>query len=84
MKESKEAIVGIIKLYKEVALLAKDGLQPKDGLDLIVAIATHASLRDALLEAVKGSSEIPSEWSELKFGEIAELVEIVIDEMKKG
>jgi len=83
MKESKEVIVALVKLYKEVALLAKDGLQPKDGLDLIVAIATHASLRDALLEAVKGSSLVPGEWSEINIAEIAELVQAIIDEMKK-
>lgn len=83
VKESKDVIIALVKLYKEVALLAKDGLQPKDAFDLVVAIVTKAALRDALLAAFNGSTSIPGEWNEVNFADIAEVVQTIISELNK-
>lgn len=82
VKESKEIVVALVKLYKEIAILAKDGIQPKDGFDLVVAIASKPELRNALLAAVQGASLAPAEWSPVEFGDIAEIVQAVVAELK--
>ncbi len=61
MQQTKEAIVGLIALAKEVVELSKDGLQPSDMMVLVSKLAADEVFRTKLLNAVQGLEKIPEE-----------------------
>jgi hypothetical protein len=77
VKETKEALVGAIKLGKFVAERLKDGA----GFDDAMALGTkllNPEFRKMVNEAVQGADQIPAEAKDLSLDEGAELIEAVL------
>jgi hypothetical protein len=82
MKETKEAIVGIIALAKEIVELSKDGLQPSDMMVLVSKLAADEIFRTKLLNAVQGLEKIPAELQPLTIEKGIDLVLAIALELK--
>lgn len=82
VKETKEAIIAVVKLTKVVSALAKDGIDWSDAAVLASKIVGDESLRSALVEAVSGAAAIPAEVRDISFEEGIELAMAVIAELK--
>ena len=74
IKETGEALHGILVIAKELALVARDGLQLSDALDLVKELLGDEHKREALEEAFKGAGKIAGELRELSGIDIAKLV----------
>lgn len=83
IKETKEFVLGCIKLGKFIAAQAADGLDWSDALALGQKLAMDASFRDGLLEAIKDCQKIPGECGDLSWSEGVELATVAIAELKK-
>lgn len=84
VKETKEALVGMLKLGKAVAALAKDGLDLSDALALGSKFVTDTAFRDAVVEGVKGAEKIPAELKDIAASEAVEILEELIKEWRKA
>ena len=82
VKETKEAVVALVKLGKVLAELAKDGIDWKDGAALASKIVSDEAFRSALVAAVEGAGAIPAELKDIKLEEGIELALAVIGELK--
>lgn len=82
MKETKEAIVGLIALAKEVVELSKDGLQPADMMVLVSKIAADEAFRTKLLNAVQGLEKIPAELQPITIEKGIDIVLAIALELK--
>lgn len=82
VKETKEALVAVVKLAKVIAALAKDGIDWTDAAVLASKIVGDEVLRSALVEAVSGAAAIPAEVKDISFEEGIELAMAVIAELK--
>jgi hypothetical protein len=82
VKETKEAVVGLVKLGVVLADLAKDGIDWADGAALASKIVSDEAFRSALMAAAVGVSSIPAEIKDIKLEEALELVMAVIAELK--
>ena len=82
VKETKEALVALVKLGKEVASLAKDGIDLKDAAALGIKFASDEKFRDVIVEAFSGAVQIPAEVKDISFEEGIELALAVIAELK--
>jgi hypothetical protein len=80
--ETKEFILGAIKLGKFVAVQAKNGLDWTDALALGKKLAEDAEFRGALLAAVIGVQNIPAEVKDLKWDEGVEIVTAAFAELR--
>lgn len=80
IKETKEAVVGLLKLTAVLAKLFKDGVQATDAAALLAEYQSNPELKSALEEAYKGVQEIPAEVKDLH---IAEGVELAMAAMKE-
>jgi hypothetical protein len=82
VKNTKEAIVALVKLGKEIAKLSKDGLDVKDIAALGMKLATDDAFRGVFITAFEGCSSIPAEVKEIEFNEGVELAMAIIAELK--
>lgn len=82
VKETKEALVAVVKLSKVIAALAKDGIDWQDAATLAAKIVSDEPLRTALVAAVSGAAAIPAEIKDISFDEGIELAMAVIAELK--
>jgi hypothetical protein len=89
VKETKEALLGIIVLGAFVAERAKDGLQLNDLGALIEKFTKDEEFKAKLQAAVDGIDKVPAEVKDLSIAEMFELATVlpalieVIDSMKK-
>jgi len=83
VKETKEAIVALVKLGKFLAVQAKDGLDIKDIGALTAKLVSDEQFRLALVEGIEGSAKIPVEMKEISFEKGIEIALAVIAELKK-
>lgn len=74
MKETSEAIVGLVALAKEVAVLAKDGLDVSDAVALAKKVATDEVFRDKITSAVQNCGAIPAELTPVTVEKVIALV----------
>lgn len=82
VKNTKEVVVALVKLGKEIAKAAKDGLDVKDIGAIGMKIAADEAFRGAFIAAFEGASEIPAEVKDISFEEGIELVLALIAELK--
>jgi hypothetical protein len=82
MQQTKEAIVGLIALAKEVLELSKDGLQPSDMMVLVSKLAADEVFRTKLLNAVQGLEKIPEELTPLTIEKGIDIVLALALELK--
>ena len=78
IKETKEALVGFIKLSAMLAHEFKDGIQATDIAPIVVKMQSEP-LRSALLDAYNGIEEVPSELKDVSLGESLSLIPELID-----
>jgi hypothetical protein len=82
IKETKEFLVGSIRLGKFVVERAKDGIDWSDGTALVTKLTTDEAFRNGLIEAVKDVQKAPAELKDLSFDEGIELAMVTIGELK--
>lgn len=82
VKETKEAVIALVKLGKVLTELAKDGIDWKDGAALASKIVSDEAFRSALVAAAEGAAAIPAELKDIKLEEGIELALAVIGELK--
>jgi hypothetical protein len=77
VKETKEAIMGLIVLGAFVAERAKDGLKMDDVTAAIAKFMTDAEFKAQLTAAVDGIDKIPAEIKDMNLAEIFELAQVI-------
>jgi hypothetical protein len=82
VKETKEALVGFIKLAAMLATEFKDGVQATDIAPIVVKMQSEP-LKSALLDAYNGIDEVPSELKDLSLVEALSLVPEMIDALSE-
>ena len=83
MQQTKEALIGLIALAKEIVALSKDGVQPADAVVLASKIASDEVFRNKLLAAVQGIEQIPAEIQPVTIEKVIDLVIALALELKK-
>ena len=77
IEETKEAIKGIAELLVVVKDLAKDGIDLSDAVALGSKIVSDEAFRGALVKAVQGAQNIPTEIKDLDASEVGELLGVI-------
>jgi hypothetical protein len=80
-KETKELLVGFLKLASLLAVVFKDGVQAADALVVIQKIQGDEALKQSLLEAYNGIDKIPAEVKDLSTAEAIELIAAALPEI---
>jgi len=83
IKETKEALIACIKVGKLVMKQLNDGAQASDALEVAKQLLTNPTLRDSIVTAVAGSTEIVLEVKDLQLEEALELIESLVVEFTK-
>ncbi len=81
VKETKEAIVGLLKLAGVMGGLLRDGVQASDALELMNKLMGDEVLKAALMAAYSDVSKIPDEVKDLSMSEGLELISAVVAEI---
>ncbi len=82
LKNTKEVLLALVKLGKEIAKASKDGLDIKDVAAIGSKIAMDAEFRNVFVAAFEGAASIPAEVQEISFDEGVELALALIAELK--
>lgn len=83
IKETKEALVACIQVGRLVMKQLNDGAQASDALEVAKQLLTNPALRDSIVTAVAGSTEIIAEVKDLQLEEALELIESLVVEFTK-
>ena len=84
IKESKEAIIGLVTLGAFVAKRAKDGIDLGDAGALFQALVGDPVFREKVVGAAKGAELIPAELADLSFEEGIELSLTLVNALRDG
>lgn len=82
MKETSEAIIGLVVLGKELLELSKDGIQANDAVALAALIAKDEAFRNKLVAAVQGCEKIPAELTPVTIEKVIALVVAISQALK--
>lgn len=74
MKETKEALVGLLSITELLAVQFKDGVQASDVADIILKITANEELKKKLLDAYNDADKVPSEMKDMELAEAIELI----------
>ena len=77
IKETKEALLGVVALGAFVMERAKDGVKLDDAMALAAKLVSDPEFTNKLKLAIDGSDKIPAEVGELSFAEIIELAKVL-------
>lgn len=81
IKETKEALHGIMVLSTFVAAQAKDGLKLNDATALLQKFISDDAFKASLESAVKGIETVPDELGDLDAKEIVELIQFILPDV---
>lgn len=81
VKETKEMMVGFLKLAALLAVAFKDGVQATDILDVLKKIESDPVLKQALLDAYNGIDKVPAEVKDMSMVEGIELISAALPEL---
>lgn len=81
VKETKEALVGLLRLSKVLAESFKDGVQAADFTIVLAKITGDAALQQALMDAYNGIDKVGTELGDLSLGEGFDLIQASIPEV---
>lgn len=81
IKETKEAIVGGIKLAAVISKQAKDGVQLSDFAAVIAEYQANPEFKNAMDAAYENIGQVPMEIQELDFKECLELAGAIVKEL---
>jgi len=76
-------LIACIKVGKLVMKQLNDGAQASDALEVAKQLLTNPALRDSIVTAVAGSTEIVAEVKDLQLEEALELIESLVVEFTK-
>lgn len=82
MKETKELMVGLLKLSALLAVAFKDGVQATDIVDIFAKIQGDTVLKQALMDAYNGADQVGTELKTLNAANGIELILAAIPEVK--
>lgn len=80
-KETKEFVVGLIKIAGLMASVFKDGVQAADFAVVMAKVESSPELKQALLDAYNGADKIPSEIPAMKLADFIDLGVSVLNEL---
>ena len=81
IKETKELVIGLMKLSGLLASHLKDGAQVADIAGIMAEVKSKPELELALVEAIKDVQKAKDEIKELSALEVVELIQAVISEL---
>jgi hypothetical protein len=79
VKETTEAVVGLLNLTIVIAGLLKDGPQWSDAVALVEKFTNDAEFKNSLVQAIDGISKVPDELKNLTVAEALEIVKVLVD-----
>lgn len=79
-KETKEVLVGVLKLATMLVGEFKDGVQASDAME-IYAKVTSEPLKSALLDLYNGIDQVPSELKSLSYADAFDLAIAALPEL---
>lgn len=79
VKETKEALLGLMALLSAMADSFKDGVQATD-ISIVIAKMTQEPLKGKILAAYNGIDQVPSEAKDLELMEVISLLPEVMPE----
>ncbi len=82
VKDTKEAIIGSLKLATLLAASFKDGVQATDIAVIFAKIQGDTVLQSALMEAYNGAGNIGAEMKDISLSEGLSMLPEVIEEFK--
>ena len=77
MKETSEALVGVAALGMYVKGLLKDGVDWKDGADILEKLTTDNKLKELVEAAVKDADKIDDEFQDFSIAKGVELLGVM-------
>jgi hypothetical protein len=83
ISESKQALLALVLLGKEISLAAKDGLDFSDLAGFVGKLVSDGKFRSVLEDGIKGIDATPSEIGDLDASEALEIVGLLIDALRK-
>ena len=83
IENSKEALLALVLLGKEISLAAKDGFDLQDLGSFISKLVLDEKFRGLLEDGVKGLDAIPEELKDLDAAEAISLIGLVVDAIRK-
>jgi hypothetical protein len=84
IKESKEALLGILKVAEVLGPILKDGFQAGADLAAIFAqFSANQELKDKVAAAMDASNKIPAELKDITFAESIDMLIVVAPELPK-
>lgn len=82
IQETKEALVGFIKLAAMLASEFKDGIQAQDIMPIVAKLQSEP-LKSALMNAYNGIDKVPSEIKDVSLAEALSLIPEVLEAVKE-
>lgn len=79
IKETKEALKGILILAALLADRFKDGVQTEDAAAIFTKLQLDEEFKKCLVEAYNGAELVPSEVKDIDIAEALDLVKVCID-----
>lgn len=81
IKETKEAMIGMLKLAAAMTEVLKDGAQMSDAVALFAKFQGDEKFKSALMAAQENIAMVPAELKDLSIMEGAELMQAAIPEI---
>lgn len=81
INETKEALVGLLKLAAILGHSFKDGVQVAD-FAVIMAKLQEPAVKEALEKAYEDVEKVPAEMQDISVGEALDLIMVVLPEIK--
>lgn len=77
IKDTKEAIIGLVVLGVYIAKRAKDGINSDDAADFAQKMLTDSEFREKLQAAIDGFDNIPDELKHIGFAQVLDLATVI-------
>lgn len=82
-KETKEAVLAVLKLAPILVKQFKDGVQGSDVVELYAKIMGNEEVKAAILAGYEGYQQVPDEVKDLSLAETIDLVIAILPEIQK-
>ena len=82
IKETKELVIGVSAIVKDVLARTKDGLQPEDVDGVVKRLQEDEEFARLVAEAIIGAHKIPAEIKDISISEGAELAFALLTQLQ--
>lgn len=83
VKETKEALVGMLKVAQMLTVVFKDGVQAQDFAVIMTKVMADEALKQAMVEAYNGVDKVGGEMKDLSLAEAFDLLQAAMPEVLK-